>query len=319
MPLSGYQVEAFLNAFRKRYGYQRTLPHSVENLNISADARTEMRAWGSQSHQTSLKEWVTPQNVLAIIADQTPYDPVIEYEQQRRAGLFFNPPYMPANAPPAIGLVRDFEGAFEITESEESEEVKTPSEETNDGSGMNGKSAVSETDDLNVGEAKDVTFEVEGNQKAETEPISVEETQETVGGSSVNEAKKLLDTSNVKETLDKLLEEEEIIEEDETGETEEETEADVVYGTGHVTDAAVINFVQSYPDSALKFLFQADLEGKPLSTEITELYQGWKERGLSRKKLRLYIKTFMDWEQFPDIPLSEMLPQMQDKIYDLQH
>lgn len=110
MPLSGYQVELFLNEFRKRYGYKRTSSYTTDKLNISEEAQYEANRLHSHLRRSSLEtEWVTPQKVLDLIADQTKYDETIEYEQQRRAGLFLDPIYVPLNPSPRIELVHAYE------------------------------------------------------------------------------------------------------------------------------------------------------------------------------------------------------------------
>ena len=108
MPLSGYQIEALLKDFRQRFGYKKTAEHRVESLKISQEAQAEAhRVQSYYQRPQSPRTWRTPQAILAAIADRQKYPPAIEYEQQRRAGLFLAPPYLPPNPLPPLNLVRD--------------------------------------------------------------------------------------------------------------------------------------------------------------------------------------------------------------------
>ncbi len=127
MSLSGYKVEALLNNFRERYGYKRMAEHRVDSLEISDEAQYE--ASRLQSYLARAKpaaQWVTPQKILELIADQAEYEEIVEYEQQRRAGLFVEPNYSPPNPPPRMELVRDFSEII----AEAAKSGETPSTET---------------------------------------------------------------------------------------------------------------------------------------------------------------------------------------------
>lgn len=98
-----------------------------------------------------------------------------------------------------------------------------------------------------------------------------------------------------------------------------EGEDDVVYGTGWITDQAIIDFVNKYVDSALKFLYRKELDGKPVKSADEEIYQRWEGRGLSREKVREYILTVMDWREMPNEPLTNIWKNVRDRIFDLTH
>lgn len=108
MSVSGYQVEGLLKDFRKRFGSQTIPEHRIDSLDISQEAQYEAdRLKNYFQRPNAPTPWVTPQNILDLIADRTEYQALVEYEQQRRAGLFLEPVYFPPNPPPAIALVQD--------------------------------------------------------------------------------------------------------------------------------------------------------------------------------------------------------------------
>ncbi|MBU3916260.1 hypothetical protein KKA14_12065 [bacterium] len=95
-----------------------------------------------------------------------------------------------------------------------------------------------------------------------------------------------------------------------------EGEDDVVYGSGPVSDAAIIHFVHKFSDSAIKFLFRKQLDGKALTSVEEGIYQEWDDRQLTRGKVKGYILTLMDWKEFPKKPLYEVWKQIRDHIYE---
>ncbi len=95
-----------------------------------------------------------------------------------------------------------------------------------------------------------------------------------------------------------------------------EGEDDVVYGTGSISDAAIMHFVHKFPDSALKFLFRKQLDGKALTNVEESIYQAWENRHLTRGKVKGYILTLMDWKEFPKKPLYETWKEIRDHIYE---
>ncbi|MBU2643853.1 hypothetical protein KKI24_04040 [bacterium] len=95
-----------------------------------------------------------------------------------------------------------------------------------------------------------------------------------------------------------------------------EGEDDVVYGSGPVSDAAIIHFVHKFPDSALKFLYRKQLDGKALTSTEEEIYQQWEKRQMTRGKVKSYIKTMMDWKELPKKPLYEIWKEIRDHIFE---
>ena len=66
------------------------------------------------------------------------------------------------------------------------------------------------------------------------------------------------------------------------GENRKAEDADVVYGTGSITWEAVVSFVTTYPESALKYLLQKDSENKALKPEDDKIYTVLHKRGMQR-------------------------------------
>ena len=95
-----------------------------------------------------------------------------------------------------------------------------------------------------------------------------------------------------------------------------EGEDDVVYGIGPISDVAIMQFVHKFPDSALKFLFRKQLDGKALSNAEEEIYQGWEKRSMTRGKVKGYIQTLMSWKDFPKKPLYEIWREIRDHIFE---
>ena len=95
-----------------------------------------------------------------------------------------------------------------------------------------------------------------------------------------------------------------------------EGEDDVVYGSGPISDAAIMHFVHKFPDSALKFLYKKQLDGKALTNVEEQIYLNWENRHLTRGKVKGYILTMMDWKEFPKKPLYETWKEIRDHIYE---
>lgn len=95
-------------------------------------------------------------------------------------------------------------------------------------------------------------------------------------------------------------------------------EDDVVYGTGRVTDDAIWEFVQSYPDSAVKFLYRKTLDNKPLSPADEDIYRRWEARGMSRAKVRQIVLDIMQWKSLPDDFPHNIWRELRDQIFEMK-
>jgi len=99
---------------------------------------------------------------------------------------------------------------------------------------------------------------------------------------------------------------------------EDTGEEDVVYGNGRVTEDAVWEFVQQYPDSAVKFLYRKTLDNKPLSPTEEDIYRAWEQRGMSRAKVREIVLEIMRWQSLPDNFPHEIWRELRDQIYEIK-
>lgn len=118
--------------------------------------------------------------------------------------------------------------------------------------------------------------------------------------------------------LDDIVEEDDLVDEADSP-AEDTGDADVVYGSGRITDEATVEYIHRHPDSAVKFLFRKTLDGKPLPPSEDEIYKQWQKRGLSRNKVREYILQIMEWDTVPDSPVNEIWSKLRDQIFELTH
>ena len=95
-------------------------------------------------------------------------------------------------------------------------------------------------------------------------------------------------------------------------------ENDVVFGDGQIDSKSINRFVKNFPDSAIKFMFRKNLDGRNLPVEYEEIYINWEKRGLSRGRLKKYLFKLMKWDNFPDIPILEVVQRIKDRQYDLK-
>ena len=52
-----------------------------------------------------------------------------------------------------------------------------------------------------------------------------------------------------------------------------EDDTDVVFGNGPINRPSMVNFINKYPDSALRFLTRRDLDGRPVRSEFEPIYE----------------------------------------------
>ena len=98
-----------------------------------------------------------------------------------------------------------------------------------------------------------------------------------------------------------------------------EGEDDVVFGEAQITDQSLVEFVNQYPDSALKFLFRKNMDGKALEQKDDRIYMQWERRGLTRGKIKQYMLSLLDVDKMPDQPTHEIWKQLRDQIFYLLH
>jgi hypothetical protein len=95
-------------------------------------------------------------------------------------------------------------------------------------------------------------------------------------------------------------------------------EEDVVYGSGRITENAAWEFVQTYPDSSVKFLYRKSLDNKQLTTAEQDIYRNWEQRGLTRSKVRQIVLEIMSWQALPENFPHEIWRQLRDQIYEMK-
>ena len=100
---------------------------------------------------------------------------------------------------------------------------------------------------------------------------------------------------------------------------QENIDSSVVYGMGRITESSTLEFVHAHPDSAIKFLYRRNLEGKALTSTEEKIYESWQKRGLTRTKIKDYILQIMEWKKLPEALPIEIWSQLRDQIFELTH
>ena len=299
MLFSAYQIESLLADFQ-----QTDSPagkSASETLSLSADAIQDARQYLRPLKRSPLN-WVTPKDIRGLVEDISSYDPVVDNVQQSRAGRFVVPAYVPEIPAPAFPLVSDHTQMAPESETTEQESSESPvTEEDALMPEINTESAEVE-DKVSVSVSENISNE--NSLIIETEKSS-EESEESTNGESA---------ASLFEGIDD--EEHELEEEGLQGDNSEEN--DVVFGDGRIDQKSMSNFVANYPDSTLKFLMRKNLDGRPLPVGYEEIYSQWENRGLSRGRLKKYLFKLMEWENFPDIPVHDVVNKIREHQYFLE-
>ena len=299
MLFSAYQIESLLDDFQ-----QTDSPagkSASETLSLSADAIQDAHQYLRPLKRSPL-HWVTPKDIRGLIEDISSYDPVVDNVQQSRAGRFVVPAYVPEIPAPAFPLVSDHTQMAPESETTEQESSESPvTEEDALMPEINTESAEVE-DKVSVSVSENISNE--NSLIIETEKSS-EESEESTNGESA---------ASLFEGIDD--EEHELEEEGLKGDNSEEN--DVVFGDGRIDQKSMSNFVANYPDSTLKFLMRKNLDGRPLPVGYEEIYSQWENRGLSRGRLKKYLFKLMEWKNFPDIPVHDVVNKIREHQYFLE-
>lgn len=171
--------------------------------------------------------------------------------------------------------------------------------------------------------AEEGIFEEEtvASQTIEDAEVEVGETdalKERISKKSESEVKTDPSTAPVVDPQSDMIDEDEEIEEDDSGLRQiDSEETDVVFGGEKITPSAVEKFIRQYPDSTLRFFFRRSLDGRPLSAEIKAIYFSWEKRGMSRGLLKKLLLKLMEWQEVPDLPILDLLQSLRDRIYDV--
>ena len=302
MLFSAYQIESLLADFQQTGSPAGKF--ASETLSLSADAIQDARQYLRPLKRSHLN-WVTPKDIRGLVEDISFYDPVIDNVQQSRAGRFVVPAYVPEVPAPSFPLVRDHTKMAPESKTTEQESSKSPVTDQNTMIPEVNTESTEVEDNVSVSGSEDISKE--NGLLIETEKSSEESEESTPGESAVS-------TASLFEGIDD--EEHELEEEGLQGDNSEEN--DVVFGDGRIDQKSMSNFVAHYPDSTLKFLMRKNLDGRPLPVGYEEIYSQWENRGLSRGRLKKYLFKLMEWKNFPDIPVHDVVNNIREHQYFLE-
>jgi len=339
MQFSAYQIESMLDDYQ-----QENFPSdrsASETLSLSEEAINEARQHFTPSANRA-SVWKSPKEVIELIEDKTAYDLVVDFVQQSRAGRFVDPVYVPENPPPAFSLVTDYsqhdrkesEAEREAQESETAEKDLSHSVLGSGTGQVKDKVSVNEaetekdlshSDQINISITEKDT-DANSAKISETDIVkaSDEESISEISGEDAKnstKSKKKRPTDSAAKLFENIEgdEPDEEFEFDEKGlRDEDDGDNDVVFGDGQIDSKSISRFVKSFPDSAIKFMFRKNLDGRNLPVEYEEIYINWEKRGLSRGRLKKYLFKLMKWDNFPDIPILEVVQRIKDRQYDLK-
>ena len=331
MLFSAYQIESLLEDIQ-----QDIFPidkSASETLSLSECAIQEAQQYLRTPKKRTLG-WIYPSDIKALVEDQTSYDPVVDHVQQSRAGRFVIPIYVPENPAPSFTLVSDHTKALrESTVFQEKKlEMPLPEKDTSlTGGSLENSSTeelkpVTDAEELvqdSVAETEILALETisaddSANELAEESadkqtPEEVEETDKSTSAESEVSAASLFDGIEVEDEQD------EVADFDSGGlQGDIDNDGDVVFGDGRIEKQSMIKFVSNYPDSTIKFLLRKNMDGRPLPAGYDEIYLNWEKRGLSRGRLKKYLFKLMEWQDFPGIPVLEVVRQIRERHFDLK-
>lgn len=337
MQYSAYQIESMLDDYQ-----QANFPSdssASETLSLSEEAINEARQHFTPSVKRALI-WKSPKEVIELIEDKTAYDHVVDFVQQSRAGRFVDPVYVPENPPPAFSLVTDYSQhdlkvSEEDIEAQESETAEKDLSHSALGSGtahVKDKVSVNEDEtEIDLSHSDQINISItEKDTDANSAKISPTNILKAVDEESISEksgedaknstkSKKKRPTDSAAKLFENIEDDEPDEEFDEKGMCDEDDrDKDVVFGDGQIDSKSISRFVKSFPDSAIKFMFRKNLDGRNLPVEYEGIYINWEKRGLSRGRLKKYLFKLMKWDNFPDIPILEVVQRIKDLQYDLK-
>jgi hypothetical protein len=299
MLFSAYQIESLLADFQQTGSPAGK--SASETLSLSADAIQDARQYLRPLKRSHLN-WVTPKDIRGLVEDISFYDPVVDNVQQSRAGRFVVPAYVPEVPAPSFPLVRDHTKMAPENKTTEQESSKSPVTFQNTMIPEVNTESTEVEDKVSVSGSEDISKE--NSLLIETEKSSEKSTHGELAVS----------TASLFEGIDD--EEHELEEEGLQGDNSEEN--DVVFGDGRIDQKSMSNFVAHYPDSTLKFLMRKNLDGRPLPVGYEEIYSQWENRGLSRGRLKKYLFKLMEWKNFPDIPVHDVVNNIREHQYFLE-
>lgn len=333
MLFSAYQIESLLEDIQQKIF---PIDKSVsETMSLSEDAIQGARQYARTPKNHALA-WIAPGDIKALVEDQTVYDPVVEHVQQSRAGRFVIPAYVPENPPPSFPLVSDHTKALRESNALQEQIPEMP---------LPGKNTSSTDESLEIPSAADVEaltdaeelvqdsaddteisalkpIPAEESPEESAEELAVESTDEQTQAETEESTKSAKSGISAASLFDEIE-----VEEEQDEEFEFDTggllgaiddESDVVFGDGRIEQNSMTKFVSNYPDSTIKFLLRKSLDGRPLPDGYDEIYLNWENRGLSRGRLKKYLFKLMDWQDFPDIPVLDVVRKIRERHFELR-
>ena len=105
MRLTVNQVEHILERWHRLRRGNHVHFGSSDPTNLTTEARREAQQYVAAN--STVDTGIPPRNILERISDFQVPDPAIDYAEQRRAGQFLDPPYIPSISPPAIPKLQD--------------------------------------------------------------------------------------------------------------------------------------------------------------------------------------------------------------------
>lgn len=335
MLFSAYQIESLLEDIQQKIF---PIDKSVsETMSLSEDAIQGARQYVRTPKNHALA-WITPGDIKALVEDQTVYDPVVEHVQQSRAGRFVIPAYVPENPPPSFPLVSDHTKALRENDALQEQTPEMPLPEKNTSSTDESLEIPSAADvealtdveelvqdsagDTEISALKPIPAEESSEESAEE--LAVESTDEQTQAETEESTKSKSAKSGISAAslFDEIEVEEEQDEEFDfdTGGLQGaiDVDSDVVFGDGRIEQNSMTKFVSNYPDSTIKFLLRKSLDGRPLPAGYDEIYLNWENRGLSRGRLKKYLFKLMEWQDFPDIPVLDVVRKIRERHFELR-
>jgi hypothetical protein len=331
MLFSAYQIESLLEDIQ--HDIFPIDKSASETLSLSDDAIQEARQYLRTPKKRALA-WIAPSDIKALVEDETSYDPVVDHVQQSRAGRFVIPAYVPENQAPSFPLVSDHTKALResAASQEKITEMALPKKET---------SLTGESLEISSGEELETVTDAEElvqDSTSETEISALEQIPADDSGEELAEESADEQTPTETEESNKFTSAESGVSaaslfdgievEDEQGEEVDfdsgglqgdiDDDSDVVFGDGPIAKQSMIKFVSNYPDSTIKFLLRKNLDGRPLPVGYEGIYLNWENRGLSRGRLKTYLFKLMGWQDFPDIPVLDVVRKIRERHYDLK-
>ena len=305
MLFSAYQIESLLADFQ-----QINSPadkSTSETLSISADAIQDACQYLRPPKRSTL-DWVFPKDIMKLVEDRSSYDPIVDNVQQSRAGRFVVPAYVPEIPAPAFPLVSDHTQV--VTPKSKTEEQESPESPATEEDGLLPEISTEpdeEVDRVSVSLSENVS---EKNCLIDLPDQGTDKTEDSAN------VEPEVTTASFFDGIDDDEHDDEHDDEGFGGDNNEEN--DVVFGEGRINLKSMRNFVANYPDSTIKFLIRKNLDGRPLPVGYEEIYSQWENRGLSRGRLKKYIYKLMEWKNFPEIPLHDVVEKIREHQYFLE-